>query len=517
MKDINTNLPLFITGMGCGILTTYTQIANIAGIQGLLVYTIAGALPIFLFSFMGPLIRRRCPDGFVLTEWCYHRFGPVATLYLSAFTVLTIFLFMVGELTAVGSAINALTGLDPTPAIVVEAIVTTIYTAFGGFKVSFITDSFQSAFVIVIMIIGIIGYATQIHIDIDLKNETYAELTGSNRLGWQLFYILNIAIITNDCFMSGFWLRTFAAKTDKDLKIGTGIAAILVLIVCTLVGLPGILAVWTGDITVGDDMGYNAFFILVAKMDKWIIGVILIFSITLSTCTFDSLQSACTSSISNDLFRNKFPMIYSRILVVLIMIPSLVVAIKASANVLQIYFIADLVSSSIIPIMFLGLSKHFYFLRGLDVMVGGLGALLAVFIFGCIYYGNARDGGLLLIMSNGVYNAEDWGPFGAFLIAPGFGIILGFLSAGVRLSIQKFICKRKGIPFTGLDRIHSRAFGIFDTEEFADLDQTDSSEEAIDSCDDVETAKSIDKVDATMSVREIIAEFKWADLLHLFV
>lgn len=503
--------------MGCGILTTYTEIANIAGIQGLLVYCLAGALPIFLFSFMGPLIRRRCPDGFVLTEWCYHRFGPLATLYLSGFTVLTLFLFMVGELTAINSAINALTGLDPTPAVVVEAIVTTIYTAFGGFKVSFITDSFQAAFVLVIMIIGIIGYATQIDIDMDLKHETYDQLMGSTRLGWQLFYILNIAILTNDCFMSGFWLRTFAAKTDRDLKIGTGIAAILVLIVCILVGLPGIIAVWTGDLVVGDEMGYNAFFILIGKMDKWIIGVILIFSITLSTCTFDSLQSAITSSISNDLFRNKFPMYYSRILCVIIMVPSLVVAIKASANVLQIYFIADLVSSSVIPIMFLGLSKHFYFLRGLDVIVGGLGSLVAVFVFGTIYYGNARDGGLLLIMSNGIYDSEDWGPFGAFLIAPGFGLVLGFLSAGIRLSIQKFICTRKGVPFTGLDRVHLRSFGVFNTAEFADLEpEAVETESESNSCDE-ESGKSIDKAEATMSVREIIAEMKWSDLLHLLV
>lgn len=502
--------------MGCGILTTYTEIANIAGIQGLMVYTIAGAIPIFLFSFMGPLIRRRCPEGFVLTEWCYHRFGPVATLYLSAATVLTLFLFMVGELTAIGAAITALTGLDPTPAIVVEAVVTTIYTTFGGFKVSFVTDTFQAAFVIVIMIIGIIGYSTQIHIDTTLKNETYQQLMGSNRLGWQLFYILNIAIITNDCFMSGFWLRTFAAKSDKDLMVGTGIASVLVLIVCTLVGLPGIIAVWTGDLTVSDDMGYNAFFILIGKMDKWIIGVILIFSVTLSTCTFDSLQSATTSSISNDIFRNKFPMVYSRILVVLIMIPSLVVAIKASANVLQIYFIADLISAAVIPIMFLGLSKHFYFLRGLDVMVGGLGGILAVFVFGCIYYDSAREGGKLLIMYNGVYNPEDWGPFGAFLIAPGFGIILGLMSAAIRLSVQKFICKRRGIPFTGLDKVHKRAFGLFDSEEFADL-EPESSALTTTSSDDEECAKSIDKAEAQMTVREIIADFRWSELLDLLV
>ncbi|KAG7919120.1 hypothetical protein KL905_000403 [Ogataea polymorpha] len=430
--------------MGCGILTTYTQIANIAGIHGLLVYTISGAIPIFLFSLFGPMIRRRCPEGFVLTEWVFQRFGPVTALYLSAFTIFTMFLFMLSELTAIEYAIEALTGLDATPAMVVECVVTTIYTFLGGFHVSFITDAFQAAFVLVLLVIGVIGYATSIHINMDLKHATEDQLLHANKLGWMLLYILPVAIITNDCFLSGFWLRTFAAKTDKDLYIGASIAAVVAGIVCTLVGLPGILAVWTGDMTVYDENGSNAFFILVSKMDNWIIGVILIFSIGISTATFDSLQSATTSSISNDIFRNKVNIMWVRFVVILVMVPSIVVAVKAATNVLQIYLIADLVSASVIPIIFLGLSKRFDFLRGLDVMVGGLGALVAVFIYGTIYYGNAKEGARLLLVWNGIYSDEDWGAFGAFVIAPIGGCLIGFACAAIRISVLKLKDKIRG-------------------------------------------------------------------------
>lgn len=514
--------------MGVGILTTYTQIANIAGIQGLLVYVLAGALPIVLFSFFGPMIRKRCPEGFVLTEWCYRRFGPITALYLSAATVFTIFLFMVSELTAIGDAINALTGIDATPCIVVECIVTTIYTSIGGFGVSFTTDTIQAGFVLIITIIGIIGYSTEIHIDKTIKNETYSQLMGSNKLGWMVFYILNVAILTNDAFMSGFWLRTFAAKTDKDLYIATGIASIVIAILSTLVGLPGIIAVWTGDLTISDDNGYNAFFILISDMHRWIIGVILIFSVMLSTCTFDSLQSAATSSLSNDLFRNKFPMIYSRILVVIIMVPALVVAIEASANILQIYFIADLISSSVIPIMFLGLSKHFYFLRGLDVMVGGFGALLGVFVFGTIYYGNAKDGGLLLLIWNGVYDPNDWGAFGAFVIAPFGGIVFGLLCAAVRILIIYLVCRFKGEEFHALDKPTTAAFGIVDDEDEDNkslFEDGDESTEALvgvelrnfDSTDNDENSISKDSTEEIADVREVLKQFKWKDFLHLLV
>ncbi|VEU21628.1 DEKNAAC102724 [Brettanomyces naardenensis] len=446
--------------MGCGILTTYAQVANIAGIQGLLVYAITACLPIILFAFFGPMIRRRCPDGFVLTEWCYHRFGIITCLYLSAFTILTMFLFMVSELTAIDQAINSLTGLDATPCIVVECVVTTIYTFLGGFKVSFTTDTFQAAFVLVLLVIGTIGYALNVHIDPAIKHATESEMLGSNKLGWMLLYILLVAIVTNDAFMSGFWLRTFAAKTDKDLLIACSIASFVCTVISTLAGLPGILAVWTGDMQVGDANGYIAFYVLCAKMQNWVIGAILIFAVALSTCTFDSLLSATTSSISNDFFRNRVPIIWARVIVIVIMVPSLVVAIEASANVLQIYFIADLVSSSIIPIMFLGLWNKMYFLKGLDIIVGGMGALLAVFVFGTIYYGSAEEGGKLLLIWNGIYSADDWGGFGAFVIAPFMGIILGFLSAGIRIGILRLYSNYTGKPFTALVRPRKLAFGV---------------------------------------------------------
>lgn len=75
--------------MGCGILTTYPEIATIAGVQGLVVYGVSSALPMLMFAFIGPVIRKRCPDGFVLTQWVRERYGTPAGLYLSFFTIAT--------------------------------------------------------------------------------------------------------------------------------------------------------------------------------------------------------------------------------------------------------------------------------------------------------------------------------------------------------------------------------------------------------------------------------------------
>jgi hypothetical protein len=63
-----------------------------------------------------------------------------------------------------------------------------------------------------------------------------------SELGWQLLYILPVSIVTNVFFLSSFWIRAFAAKTDRDLWTGVPIAALVVLIVLTLVGVTGLIA-----------------------------------------------------------------------------------------------------------------------------------------------------------------------------------------------------------------------------------------------------------------------------------
>jgi hypothetical protein len=41
-------------------------------------------------------------------------------------------------------------------------------------------------------------------------------------------------------------MRTFASKTDKDLRIGVGIATVALTIILTLIGVTGLLAAWSG-------------------------------------------------------------------------------------------------------------------------------------------------------------------------------------------------------------------------------------------------------------------------------
>ncbi|KAI9812689.1 MAG: hypothetical protein M1832_000346 [Thelocarpon impressellum] len=452
--------------LGSGILFAYPQIATIAGVQGLVIYALASSLPLLVFGFLGPIIRRKTPHGFVLTEWTRQRYGLIAAWYLSVLTLITIFLYMVAELSALQQIVTALTGMNGLPVVIVECAVTTIYTSLGGFRVSFVTDNIQGAMVVGLIVLGVIAVGATTDVDRSLIGKS--GLLDASLLGWQLMYILPVAILTNDFFLSvgvlvetpvdvlysrcqGFWMRTFASRSDRDLRIGTSIATAAVLCILVLVGSSGLLAAWTG-VWPGDPAqeGSIALFLLLEQLPSWVVGVVLVMVVSLSTAAFDSFQSAMVSTASNDFFRNRLGIWWVRAGVVLLIFPVVVVALK-SPDILQIFLISDLVSAAAVPVLLIGLHERCYWWRGFEVVVGGLGGILTVFLFGTVYYGNARQGGRLILLEGGLY-ANDWSVFGAFVAAPVGGLLWGAAAFALRLAFQFGMARARHERFAALDR-----------------------------------------------------------------
>ena len=421
-----------IIGLGVGALSTYPQIAAVAGLQGLLVYALSSGIPFLLFGFLGPVIRRQMPSAFILTEWVRHRYGTIAALVISCCSLLTIFLFMVSELWSIRAAVETMTNVPGLPVLIVEGVLVSMYTSFGGFYVSFLTDSIQVVLFLILLVICIIAIGCTAKIDKALIGPS--RLLKPNLLSWKLIYIFVVAIVTNDCFMSGFWLRTFAAKTSRDMMISTSLTALLIFVILAVIGVPGLLAVWNGQLDQNDpdfdDNAPNAFYILIRTLPAWISGFVLVFCVMISCCTFDSLQSAIVSTISNDFFRNRVRGVWVRLFVLCTLAPCIVCAIVAT-NVLNIYLIVDLLSSSVVPVLFLGLSSKFYILTGFEIVLSVIGGIITTFVFGTIYYHSASEGAALLIMEQGLY-VDDWGPFGAFVAAPVGCFIGAFVGLAIR-------------------------------------------------------------------------------------
>ncbi len=85
--------------------------------------------------------------------------------------------------------------------------------------------------------------------------------------------------------------------------------------VFVLIGITGLLAAWSGYWPGEDDLpGYLAFFSLFKALPDWVGGIIVVLTVSMSCAAYDTLISATTAIISNDLFQNRLSLNATRFL-----------------------------------------------------------------------------------------------------------------------------------------------------------------------------------------------------------
>ncbi|PWN46831.1 hypothetical protein IE53DRAFT_407783 [Violaceomyces palustris] len=447
--------------MSSSLFFGYPQLALIpnAGILGLAGYCFATVVPLWFFAWLGPHIRRVCPDGFTLSEYIRKRFGRPVGVLSGLIFVGFMFCFMLVELNTYGSVVSLLGGVNPTVAALIVALTTTIYTAYGGFKASLWTDNVNA----IVIMIFIVMASVAIGVKLDLQHDRIeaSGLLKPQRLGGELWYILSAAIIFAQMFNQGFWQRAFASKNDRTLYISVALATIPLFAICFLVGMCGPLAQWAGlfDGPTAEDDGSTTFFYILATLPNWVQGIVLVLAGALTSSAYDTFQSAQISTIQNDVFLGKINIWWCRLILILLNIPSVVLAVL-NIDILEVFLIADLSAAACLPAFLLGLVKRFYWLNGFDAFVGALGGFFTVFIFGTIFYGNATDGGKLLGLPNGLY-IDDFSVLGAFFAAPLGSIGWTFAAFGARAGATWIYCRYTGSEYTVF------RYRNFDVKEFA--------------------------------------------------
>ncbi|CAG8510135.1 5071_t:CDS:1, partial [Paraglomus brasilianum] len=122
-----------------------------------------------------------------------------------------------------------------------------------------------------------------------------------------------------------------------------------------------------------------------------------------------------------------------------------VLALK-NIDVLRVFLIGDLVAAATMPSVMLGLADSLYFLNWFDSLIGSISGLLGIFIFGTIFYGNAKDGINLLQLPDGLY-VDDYSVLGAFIVAPVAAVLMTFGSFAARTGILYAWAKYKREEF----------------------------------------------------------------------
>lgn len=143
--SVSLMFSFFASGAGAWIMFAVPEAAILGGPIALIGYTLSAIVPLFIFLFIAPTLRRVLPHGITFFEFVQARYGWFANLYVSLIALLYMFLYLSAEFTAVGDAVASFVRSDAAKltAIAGTSVITVVYTSIGGLPVSLMTDRVQ--------------------------------------------------------------------------------------------------------------------------------------------------------------------------------------------------------------------------------------------------------------------------------------------------------------------------------------------------------------------------------------
>ena len=117
-----------------------------------------------LIGWITPKLRAKVPTGITFFEYVQVRYGTYVNVYVTLTSLFYMFLYLSAEFTAVGQAVDLLSGTVPSgdlqgPGLAVvigTSLLTMLYTSYGGLPISLATDNVQG--------VGMIAIATLVTI-----------------------------------------------------------------------------------------------------------------------------------------------------------------------------------------------------------------------------------------------------------------------------------------------------------------------------------------------------------------
>jgi len=195
-------------------------------------------------------------------------------------------------------------------------IFTWAYTCLAGLPASILTDKFQGVTIMAFVIMLLVAALTLKSNEVSKKE--FDEGTGWFAKGGEAFVTLWIAIISAELFNQGTWQRVFAAKTDRDMRIGFAIGGVMVTILMLFFGVMGMIAYSRDPESYQNfqKLPYLSIFDLLRNLPQFWHYVTLVLLTTLASSSVDTLQNGLASVLSHDLLKHKLSPNWSRIVVI---------------------------------------------------------------------------------------------------------------------------------------------------------------------------------------------------------
>ena len=368
---------LVSTALGTWVLITCPSFASGYGYLGMIGMAFGPAIVILIPAFLGPILLKYNSNCLSFSDYCEMRYGLIGKYFVAAIMVINMFLTLVAELTVLGQVFETIGGGNRIFIITLVCILTSIYTAIGGLSVSIRTDQVQGILSICLVILFSIYFASTFKMDTSLPLPDYL---GDNAVNGGTISAVFFIMVGYTICSEYFWQKAWASKTEKNLKKSSVFAGLIVFVVLFLFGLFGFLEAWNGYF--GVTYNLQLFSIFPDGHPSWILIILVITCMLLSESAIDSYQMGLASSIST-CFLKKAPLWVSKIVVLLINIPAIIVSLE-NHNMNGVNLIIGLLCICLCPSIFLGLipslEKYHTFV---NLIISYLIAHLFIAYWGC--------------------------------------------------------------------------------------------------------------------------------------
>lgn len=393
-NSMSITLSLFASGIGIWVLLAPSEVGYYGGFWDVFGYALSASTPFLLLAYVGPIIRKRLPDGVTLADYAKSRAGRPMQIYVGLISILYMFTFLFAEFTAIGKVMDILVGMEPLVPMIAVGFVTAGYTAYGGLPASLETDKIQAwAIIFLITTLLFILFLGDINSLIsDAKSYTPEDIEWdwyhgsiSDTSTFKSGFALVIAITAAEMFSQGNWQRAWASEDEKALKKGAIGASILVFPLIFILGFLGTSVAGQGAVS---DPAVS-FFYLIEDIGIVFVAAFVILSIALVCSSADTLQNAIIASLSRDISDNKMSLNAAKYLTVA-MIPLAIYLATGptiagftldTAGVFEIFLRADLYAAATVGPVLLTLWDR---VSSRGALFGAFSGIISVVIYGAL-------------------------------------------------------------------------------------------------------------------------------------
>ena len=394
MNRRRTTATLVASVMGVWILLSAPEAGAGFGIAAVVGYGLGEAIPMVVYSKVGPRVRELLPEGHSLTEYAHARYGPAMYGFVVLVSALYMFIFVAAELTGIAGALSLVAGVPQWQTAVLVGGFVLLYTGYGGLRATVVTDTVQAVLVaplLAIVVGGVVlalGGPGAVVTGVEAANPTLLDPT--NLAGLQFGFALSFAIFGAEMVNQTWWQRIYAGENSETVASSFRTASVLNGGIVVVAALLGIVAVGHSEVVTDiSSAAYNAdvaFFVLVeSAFGESVLLAVVLLALVLVVSSVDSLFSALASLVTADLPRlladpdDRTLRLGARLLTLAVAVAAIYVSLRAR-SVLRLFFFADLLGAAVaVPLLYGLYSRQLTGRGALASSLAGLAVGLAYF------------------------------------------------------------------------------------------------------------------------------------------